>query len=305
MPDMMLLGDGAANPYHITEHYLRRVLVGDLESVRARIIGAMERLEYDILDDEANIVRGRRGARGWATAHSSADVLDYPMTLIVRLKANGPRATRVTFDYIVKHPALSFGEKEILTREAEAISSLAMVRPAEKMCSTCGTESTDDSRFCRRCGTQMTFENSELEVLRMSAEVRAGHTSVVSTAVATTAVSLLLGAVILTLVVQGVVLTKGVWALLIASLVVTAFSTLFAGFGWNRMNRALKSKPREAPAFKEFVSPPAAYVEPPDAGDRALIGSVTEGTTNLLDLNGDPGKTGEFSADETSVIASR
>ncbi len=290
MSDLIVLGDGSANPYHTTEHYLRRVLVGDRESVRNRLIAAMERLGYDILDDEESVVRGRRQARGWGTAYSSADVLDYPMTLMVKLKPQGEHATRATFDYVVKHPSLSKGEKEILTREAEAISALATVRAIDKVCSACGTESTDDSKFCRRCGTKMTVESSELEILRMSAEIRAGYTSVVSTFVSSLAGFGATGAALIWILATGT-FVKGIGTLVVIGLLLNFLSLIFVGFGWNRVSRSL-SRPK---APDELGAEPApSLLFPIGSQPPTPVGSVTERTTNLLSVDHDPGKTGEF-----------
>ncbi|CAN5584302.1 hypothetical protein BH10ACI2_BH10ACI2_22390 [soil metagenome] len=295
MSDFMVMGDGGTGHIHTSEHYLKRVLVGDRDSVQQRLLNALQRLGYDILDDDENTIRGRRGPRGWGTSYSSADVLDYPMTLIVKLKENGPNATRATFDYVVKHPSLSGGEKEILTREAEAISSLATVRAAEKTCPACGTESTDDSRFCRRCGTQISIENSELEVLRMSAEVRAGHTSIVSSAVTATISSLLMSGVVIAIGLNGMVLSKGIFLLLIAGIITSWLSVLCISFGWNRVNRALKTRRPENPTFMDGNMPALKGSEQFVPADRGMIPSVTEGTTNLLAFDIDSRKTGDFS----------
>lgn len=165
-----------------TEIYLKRELVGSVESVSARLIAALERLGYDVIEDQPAIL-GRRGARGWGTWWGSADVLDYSMTLVIRLKPIGDHSTRATFDYKVSHPWLSKGDKEVVSREVEAITALATMRSADKLCAACGTEAMDDSRFCRRCGAPMTAEQTELDVLRMAAETRAGHTSVVTSTI--------------------------------------------------------------------------------------------------------------------------
>lgn len=290
MSDLIVLGDGTVNPYHTTEHYLRRVLVGDRESVRNRLIAAMERLGYDILDDEESVVRGRRQARGWGTAYSSADVLDYPMTLMVKLKPQGEHATRATFDYVVKHPSLSKGEKEILTREAEAISALATVRAIDKMCSACGTESTDDSRFCRRCGAKMSVESNELELLRMSAEIRAGHTSVVSTFIASLAGFGVTGAALIWMLTTGT-FVKGIGTLVVIGLALNFLSLIFVGFGWNRVSRSL-SRPQSPDELNAEPAPSLLF--PVGSQPPTPVGSVTERTTNLLSIDHDPGKTGEF-----------
>ncbi|MEP7211795.1 MAG: zinc ribbon domain-containing protein [Acidobacteriota bacterium] len=291
MSDFMV---ASSSPYNTTEHYHKRVLTGDAESVRLRLVNALERLGYDILDDEENVIRGRRGARGWASAWASADVLEYPMTLIVKLKPHGPHATRATFDYVVKHPALSRGEKAILTREAEAVSSLAMVRAAEKICPACGTEATDDSRFCRKCGSAMIMHSSDLEVLRMAAEVRAGYTSVVATAITLTATTLLMGITLLVMFLTGVVFMEGLAPLLIIGLAASVINIFFAFFGWNRLSRALSPKPREEPAFQDIRMPELPAAGEAFAADRQIPASVTEGTTNLLNADQASRITGSF-----------
>jgi len=302
MSDLIVMGDGGVNPYHTTEHYLKKVLVGDIRSVRVRLIAALERLEYDILDDGDQVVRGRRQARGWGASYSSADVLDYPMTLTVKLREEGPHATRVTFDYVIKHASISAGERDILTREAEAISALATARAIDKICSACGTESTDDSKFCRRCGTKIVVESSELEVLRMAAEVRAGHTSVVSTFVASLSSTVLLSSALLAMLAGGVVFGKGIGALLVIGLVLSLLSNIFVCFGWNRINRALKRSPAEKASAVE-ANPPLVFPTRENGYlDDGPPVSVTERTTNLLAVTPDPAKTGEFRTDELSPV---
>lgn len=280
MADLTVLQSGDSNPYHTTEHYLRKVLVGDVASVRIRIISALERLGYDLIDDEDLTVRGRRGASGWGAFHSSADVLDYPRTLVVKLKAAGDHATRVTFDYVIKHPSLSTGEKDILTREAEAISSLATVRKIEKICPTCGTESTDDSRFCRKCGTPMTVESTELELLNMAAEIRAGYTSVVTSEIVMAASTVALAISVLSVIATQTVLNKGIWTFMLIALGLSVLNMIFIGFGWNRLSRSLKRKTKSSEmnrpgAVLNFPTNVETYLpEPP---------SVIEGTTSLLE----------------------
>lgn len=264
-----------------TEIYLKRVLAGNIESVRARLAVALERLDYDLLEEEPAL-HGRRGARGWGTWYGSADVLDYPMTLVIRLKSAGENSTHATFDYTIKHPWLASTDKEVLMREAEAIVALATTRAAEKVCAVCGTEATDDSRFCRRCGAPMTSEQSELDVLRMAADACAGHTSVVTSVIlslTTIAVALLTWIVF---VVKGSVTMKGL-ALMIGLMGVLTLLNCVAGrFAWQRLNAALASKREETrrlPGNRVQALPTAEFdaLPPRHAGQ-----SVTEGTTELL-----------------------
>jgi hypothetical protein len=266
-----------------TEIYLKRVLAGNSESVRKRLSTALERLGYDVIEEEPALL-ARRGAKGWGIWGGSADVLDYAMTLVIRLKPIGTYATRATFDYTIKHPWLSRGEKEVLTREAEAITALASVRAADNICGACGTESTGDSRFCRQCGAPMTSEQAELDVLRMTAEARAGHTSVVTSAVMLM-ITILLTLVTFIIIGTGAAGAHWLWAL-------AAIGGVTGGIGflnlwvtlcaWKRLNSALRAKGEERQALPIRTAPEITQVEA-EAFPHQLAGmSVTEGTTELL-----------------------
>jgi hypothetical protein len=264
-----------------TEIYLKRVLAGNIESVRARLGVALERLGYDVLEEEPAL-HGRRGARGWGLWYSSADVLDYPMTLVIRLKSAGEHTTHATFDYTIKHPWLSKGEKEVLTREAEAIVALATTRAVEKVCAVCGTEATDDSRFCRRCGAPMTSEQAELDVLRMAAETRAGHTSVVTSAILSLSTVVVALITLLVFLKKGALTTKGLWLAIGLMGVLTLFNFLVGRFAWQRLNAALASKREETRTLPVSRPQTLPHVEPAALPPRRAGHSVTEGTTELL-----------------------
>ncbi|MGI8495208.1 MAG: hypothetical protein ACR2L1_07835 [Pyrinomonadaceae bacterium] len=255
---------------------------GGLETVRINLVGAIESLGYDIIEDEPNVI-ARRGAKSWGTWYGSADVLDYAATLTVRLKSVSPTSTRATFDYLIKHPMLNKGEKAILVQEAKTIAALSKKQAVEKMCSVCEAESTDDSRFCRKCGAPLTSEQSELEVLRMMAEVRAGKTSVVAASLSMIVSAILLVAVFILNDLE--MLKPKLFPILLA---VGGFGMLFAiissFFGWNRLKRALE-KPenaaRQTPRhFPESIETGEFQELPPP---RRTPASITEGTTNLLD----------------------
>lgn len=276
--------DGTNTNYsQTTELYVKKVLAGNIEDVRRRIEASMESLGYDIIEEEPNII-GRRGARGWGTWVASADVLDYPMTLTVRFKSLSNSSTRVTFDYSIKHPILNKGEKNVVIQEAKTIASLAKVHAIEKTCSVCETESTDDSRFCRRCGAPLTSEQAELEVLRMMAETRAGKTSVVASSVSMTVSTIVLLLVFL-LNNAGLIKPKLVPLLFILGGLGILFSIMSSFFGWNRLKRALEKPETQAqniprPDVPESLETGEFEALPPS---RTAPASVTEGTTNLLD----------------------
>ena len=263
-----------------TEIYIKEILAGNAAQVRLQIIEAVESLGYDIIEDEPHII-GRRGASGWGTSMMSADVLDYGRTLTIRLKSVGANSTRATFDYAVKHPMLNKGEKNIVVQEARTIAAICR-QSVEKVCPACETESTDDSRFCRRCGAPLTTELAELEVLRMMAEVRAAKTSVV-----TSAVLMPLAVICFALSFILFAFTAIERAGLIGLLAFGGFAAVFAimsnGFGWNRINRALK-KPQN-----QMRQVPRSFPESFQTGEfdelpvHKNVASITEVTTNLLD----------------------
>ena len=265
-----------------TELYVKKVLAGNIKTVRLQLIDAMESLDYDIIEEEPNII-GRRGAKGWGTWFGSADVLEYPMTLTVRLKSLSESSTRVTFDYLIKHPWLNKGEKNIVVQEAKTIAAISKTHAIEKTCSVCETESTDDSKFCRRCGAPLTSEQAELEVLRMMAETRAAKTSVVGSSI-TMLISTILLLVILLLNNAELIKPKLFIMLLLVGGLGALASIIGSFFGWNRIKRAL-----EKPEIQTPHHIPGRIPESLEAGEfqelppHQPVASVTEGTTNLLD----------------------
>ena len=164
-----------------TNHVLRSVLSGDIESGRLRLTRALEKLGYHVISEDP--LYARRGARGWAVYYSSFDILDYPRKLKIGLKALSPNATLATFDYAAEH-LLAFssrGDRQTLRLEAEAIIALATQSGTTTVCTACGTNQPDDSRFCRVCGApNVGGEPAELEVLRLTARARAGHHLIVA-----------------------------------------------------------------------------------------------------------------------------
>lgn len=274
--------DGTVN-YPTTEHYLRRVLVGNVESVRHRLGNVLERLDYDFVDENEFEIEAKRGARGWANAYASADVLDYPRTLVIKLKPLSENSTRASFAYTIKHPSLQKGEKAVLTREAETIASLATVRVMDRICAVCGTESDDNSRFCRKCGTPLTGDETAIEILRMTAEIRSGYTSVVSSTILV-GIATLISLVALVLLSLGII-DKGISiiSVLVGLSVVFGFlNVLFLGFGWNRMRNALKPGSPEPKIFSRHIVESLPEIENPVLPPAPSSFSVTDRTTELF-----------------------
>jgi len=135
------------------DHDVTRIVAGDAESLRARLAGALERMGYRVLNE--NPIQARRGASGLARSGCSQDILDYRRSLDIGLKSAGANSTRVTFAYTVKGVSSGYitkGDRNTLTREAEAIVALAQSRAALSYCPACGADGAGGSRFCRQCG---------------------------------------------------------------------------------------------------------------------------------------------------------
>ena len=264
-----------------TEIYIKKVLAGNIENVRLQLIDAIESLGYDIIEEEPNIL-ARRGEKGWGKWFGSADVFDYAMILTVRLKSVGENSTRATFDYLIKHPMLNKGERNVVVQEAKTIAAISKKQAIEKMCPVCETESTDDLKFCRKCGAPLTSEQPELEVLRLMAEIRAGKTSVVASSFLMLFSTITL---VLVFVLNNAELLKPKAFILLLSLgglgILLAIISSF--FGWNRLKRALEKPETQTRHIPRHTPESFNTGEFQELPPRRVPASVTEGTTNLLD----------------------
>lgn len=266
-----------------TELYVKKVLAGNVREVRARLISSLEAMGYDIIEEEPSII-GRRGSKGWATWYGSADVMDYAMTLTIRLKALSENSTRATFDYLIKHPMLNQGDKNIVVQEAKTIAAISKKQAIEKTCSVCETESTDDSRFCRKCGAPLTSEQAELEVLRMMAETRAGKSSIVAASISMLfSVLIFIGAFILNN--AELIKPKFFFVLLILGGISAFIALISTLFGWNRLKRALDTPENPVQRLPRYVPESLNTGEFEALPPTTAPASITEGTTNLLDEN--------------------
>jgi len=267
----------------ISEHTVIRMMAGEVEVLRQRLIAALEQLGYRVLDE--NPLRAKHGARGAASYYMSANALDYPATLEIGLKQQGKGSTRVTFDYRVVHGHYGKGDRQTLTREAEAIIALAAHRAVQTNCVVCGADFISDSRFCRKCGAPASSAApAELEVMRLTANARAGHQWTLIGAVILAAGTIL--PLMMLLMNNYAANPKGAKALLVLAM-------LLAGFGWWALLAGIRKthltlNPRNSnndgdtaiPRRQEFSASRTneLLLEP----DQERL-SVIEGTTNLLD----------------------
>ncbi len=277
------------------DHDVTRIVAGDVESWRARLAGALEQMGYRVLNE--NPIQARHGASGLARSGCSQDILDYRRSLDIGLKSAGANSTRVTFAYTVKGVYSGYitkGDRNTLTREAEAIVSLAQSRAALSYCPACGADGAGGTRFCRQCGAPVAASDPpELDLLRLTADANASYKNIVAGGI-----FILTGLLVPMLIFMKIILFHPLeeaklvklMALLLGSLGGTGLAFLIAGL-W-RLGRTIKHRPEreELPApsrrgFVEGVNPPDAAALPPQSIEpiqHPAQHSVTEATTGLL-----------------------
>jgi hypothetical protein len=257
----------------ISDHDLTLAIPGDVGSVRARLVNAIQTLGYKVLGDQPiHAKRGRQCAARW---DCSLNVLDYTTTLMVSLKQTNDAAVLATFNYEVKsYMSMTKGDRQTLAREAEAIVALAMERAEASACRTCGTQVTDESNFCRRCGAPLALVVPELEVLRLTRNVRGSYHNI------------FVGMIVLLLA----ILTVLPWFIAIGGRIVgpmlwvgiplASYGLFLLLNGARQLHSTLNPNTTKSitaatqPAFNSSVTTTAL---PP-----APVNSVTEVTTNLL-----------------------
>jgi hypothetical protein len=287
----------------VAEHEVVRLVPGDIETVRQRLSEAFEQLGYRVLDE--NPLRARRRASGWGQSGCTTNVLDYPITLQIGLKAISHNTTRATFDYTVKNPMLVEGDRHTLMREAEALIALAVTRTTAATCTVCGAEAIAAARFCRQCGApNAASEPAELEVLRLTANSRAAYHSLLSGGL------LFLGAVVVASIFflldpDAAKFAKHVRVISItASLLATCGLPLLIGGLW-RLHSMLNvqddpgeqpvtpRRPLTVPNTTSLPTQPNAALPPHLVSSQEVFHSITEGTTDLLPQEKKRGQTAE------------
>lgn len=158
----------------ISDHDLTLAIPGEAGNVRARLVSALQTLGYKVIGEQP--LHARRGRQGCATWDCSLNILDYPTTLTISLKQTNDAAVLASFSYEIKsYMHMTKGDRQTLVREAEAIAALATERSALSTCRMCGTQVTDESHFCRRCGAPFALDIAELEVLRLTRNTRGSY----------------------------------------------------------------------------------------------------------------------------------
>ena len=276
MSEFIAVMGGSGNEMTVSEHSIRRVLTGEPEAVRARLIYALESLDYTVVSD--NPLQARRARRKDIIR---GDFTDHSRRVAVGLRQVGTSATQVTFDFAVSHGGcMTKGDLLTLEREADAVAALATTPPASGLCLSCGTENGGDARFCRLCGAPNTSgEPAELEVLRLTAGSRAGLQEIVAG----------LFIAVLTAAVVGLMMMTGKAKAINAGLVLLVIGEVIGWamviYGMLRIYRTLRPKPVARALAATPAGADAAAPRLPTAQTSALPPahfSVTDGTTELL-----------------------
>ncbi len=256
----------------ISDHDVTLTITGDVESLRPRLLEAIEKVGYKVLGEQP--IYAKRSAQGGARSGCSFEALDYSTRLMIQLKQVNNITVVATFNYELKTcMRLTKGDEQTLLREAEAIKALASERFSISACPSCATPVTDDSHFCRRCGASLAIDVAELEVWRLTRKSRTAYHN------------LAIGLVIL--FVACLLLLPLVWVeaklfkvFLLFSLVSFSLGLVALLQGVWQLHFALNPKASE-PATKRiepvFAAPLTQALPAP--GARA---SITEGTTELL-----------------------
>lgn len=263
--------------YGVTEYQSKRVLVGDVETVRARFIIALEKLGYSVITEQPLVAKNSVQQSGLSSVNCFPSALGSPIKLTIGLRLSNSNSTVATFDYAVMNSVVTKGDRQTLEREIDALLALATARPTATVCAACGTNLTSDSRFCRACGAPNSAEQpAELEVLRLTAEARASYQNIVGSVISI----LLVLALALPLMLFARKGPKAGTILLIVGEVL-AFGWLF--YGMCRLHLTLnrgggsKQKSNERSAIHVMPSLDTAALPQLPAPN-----SVTEGTTELL-----------------------
>lgn len=253
----------------ISEHDVTRVIAGNVESARQRLVVALEQLGYRVVSE--NPLRAKHNARGGGHYYLAANALDYPTWLEIGLRPQGQGARQVTFDYQVQHGYFTSGDRQTLTREAEAILAVASQHGSQLTCAGVASE----ARFCRKCGAPARTQGpAELEVLRLTAGARAGYQW--------TGLSLLPFFIAGILPLIALLTGKSANKLLVMAAIISAFGAWALAAGLRRTHLTLNPRQEKEELRLPTYSPPIAVSVTNELPPQTAYSSITEGTTDLL-----------------------
>jgi len=275
------LDDGLGTAYR-AEHDVERIITGDIDSVRAGLIDAMEQLGYRVTDD--NPIRGRRKARGLGKSWSSNNILDYQSNLNISLKKISASTTRVIFDYSVAYTMLMKGDRVTLSREVDALIALMNSRTGTTSCGGCGSMISAGTRYCRQCGApNQSAAPAELDVYQMTALTNTGNKNLVGGFIFVL-VALLLPVILLLADPQTAKFAKLLKVIIFfaGASGLTGLAMLYNAMRINRRMLHTEEEDETPVIFNRSGAPNTASL-PPQRDPVESPSSITESTTSLLE----------------------
>ncbi len=274
-------GDGSALK---VEHDVVRIIPGDIETVRAGLMLALEQLGYRIVNDDP--LHARRKARGLGKSWASNNIIDYKSNLTIALKQTANNATRATFDYAICYTMLYEGDKATLNKEVDALIGLMQSRVSNVNCTACGSHLPAGTRFCRQCGApNLGATPAEVEVYQMTALTNTSYKNLMGGFIFAL-VALILPPFILLADPQSVKFGKLLVVLIVMSLAlgITGLAMLVNALRISKRMIRLNEEDEEIPVFtRQVTGAPNTASLPPPKEPVATPSSVTESTTELLE----------------------
>ncbi|MBS1787515.1 MAG: zinc ribbon domain-containing protein [Acidobacteria bacterium] len=267
------------------DHDVTRHVAGDAESLRLALADALEEMNYRVLNETP--LQARRSAKSSAQSGCSQNVRDYQTSLEIGLKPTGANATRVSFAYTIKgvySNYLTKGDRNTLTREAEAIIATALARMAAAHCSACGADTAGSSRFCRQCGTPLASDApAEIEVLRLTSVANSNQKSI------SAGMLFFLMAIVLSFTLffgsdDPVKFAKMVRVIGTISTALGSAGILMILFSWFKLRQAI-SEPIEQKSLPTVRRHGLGIADAPDTNElppASIQHPITEATTDLL-----------------------
>lgn len=255
------------------EYHFKRIIPGDLESVRHRLASVLGDFNYDVLNDQPLQARRIRTKN-----LLSATMLEQNTKLTIALKSISAVSTLATFDYSIQFLTTE-GDCRTLEREADAIIAMAKMVDTLTVCPVCNTENPSNVRFCRVCGVPAgrNLLPAEIEVMKITDNTRASYQEItvgVFVAVVTVLISLLITFLAKP---SAFKITIGV------SVVGSLISALLVLRGLRRLHLTLNPKNADQDQIISNITRTFPDARPSEYLLESAPSSVTEGTTRMMD----------------------
>jgi hypothetical protein len=257
--------------YH--EHHFKRIIPGDLESVRQRLASVLADFNYDVVNEQPLQARRTRTKN-----LLSATMLEQNTKLTIALKSLNSASTLATFDYSIQFLTTK-GDCMTLEREADAIIAMAKVVDTLTVCPACNTKNSSSVRFCRVCGLPAGHNllPAEIEIMKLTDNTRASYQEItlgVLVAFVTVLISLLI-----TFLANPSAYKVTIWVSAIGSLI----SALLVLRGLRRLHLTLNPKNAEQNQAISNITRSFPDARSSDYLLETEAPSVTEGTTRMMD----------------------